>query len=146
MSINNLNIQPILINHIFLWSSEFCAHKDFCRSGPGLALIQCEWKGRGSRRVVPESHPDRDGGSSLPQGKRFWLHWTSIKTRVFWASLCLYQVILIIVISHSCKCCQDTCQSYHLTLTLLWLAAPQTWQPKHTTCKNRQCNNNIIIH
>lgn len=73
-------------------SPEFCAHKDFCGSGPGIALLQCERKGRGSRRFVPESHPDRDGGSSLSQGKKFWLHRTGIKTGVFWASLCLHQV------------------------------------------------------
>lgn len=77
---------------LFPSSTEFCAHKDFRRSGSGLALVQREWKGRRPGRFLPESHPDRDGSSSLSQGEKFWLHRTSVKTGIFWASLCLHQV------------------------------------------------------
>lgn len=100
--------------------SEFCAHKDFCGSRPDAAVIQRERKDRGSWRFLPESHPDGDRSSSLSEGKKFWLHWTSFKTGVLWAPLCVHQVCLLQNQAISQPCDLHTACSWYMFVNLFW--------------------------
>ncbi|KAF6732622.1 UPF0469 protein KIAA0907-like [Oryzias melastigma] len=72
-------------------TGSFVHTKIFVGLDQTLASFNIKEKVEGPAWFVLESHPDRDGRSSLPQRKRVRIHRTSFKTGVFRASLRLHK-------------------------------------------------------